>query len=170
MAITDFSTNLSHSIQTTEDIHLSSFFYDKTAVHWHFERKVLNILVKFSRLHRRLSNFWLVGSSEAHNDRLESVETMTEVNVEAKEAPASGPEGGLAVTVGIKVIQTVMFVYDFITFPLYYAIQQPWKATEAMGSIRANAIAKTKTSVTYKPLDKTCPDLESFKAAGIETM
>ena len=99
---------------------------------------------------------------------MESVETMTEVNVEAKEA--EGPEGGLAVTVGIKVIQTVMFVYDFITFPLYYAIQQPWKATEAMGSIRANAISKTKTSVTYKPIDKTCPDIENFKAAGIETM
>lgn len=99
---------------------------------------------------------------------MESVETMTEVNVEAKEA--EGPEGGLAVTVGIKVIQTVMFVYDFITFPLYYAIQQPWKATEAMGSIRANAIGKTKTSVTYKPIDKTCPDIENFKAAGIETM
>ena len=95
---------------------------------------------------------------------------MTEVNVEAKETPNAGSEGGLAVSVGIKVIQTVMFVYDFITFPLYYAIQQPWKATEAMVSTRANAISKTKTSVTYKPIDKTCPDLENFKAAGIETM
>ena len=95
---------------------------------------------------------------------------MTEVKTGAAASARSDNDGGIAVSVGIKVIQTVMFVYDFITFPLYYAIQQPWKATEAMVSVRANPIEKTKTSVTYKPIDKTCPDLENFKAAGIQTM
>ena len=72
-------------------------------------------------------------------------------------------DGGLAVTVGIKMVQGIMFVYDFLTFPLYFAIQQPWKNTEAMASVRANPVNKTKTSVTYKPIDKTCPTLEAFK-------
>ena len=95
---------------------------------------------------------------------------MTEVKTGTEASARSDNDGGIAVSVGIKVIQTVMFVYDFITFPLYYAIQQPWKATEAMVSVRSNVIEKTKTSVTYKPIDKTCQDLENFKAAGIQTM
>ena len=79
-------------------------------------------------------------------------------------------DGGIAVTVGLGLIQTCMFVYDFFTYPLYYAIQQPWKAVEAMNSVRAKPIDETKTSVTYKPVEKSCPDLERFKAAGIQTM
>ena len=79
-------------------------------------------------------------------------------------------DGGIAVTVGLGLIQSIMFVYDFFTYPLYYAIQQPWKATEAMESIRAKPIEETKTSVTYQPIEKTCKDLEKFKEAGIETM
>ena len=79
-------------------------------------------------------------------------------------------DGGIAVTVGLGFIQTCMFVYDFFTYPLYYAIQQPWKKVEAMEAIRANSIEKTKTSVTYKPIEKSCEDLEEFKAAGIQTM
>lgn len=79
-------------------------------------------------------------------------------------------DGGLAVSVGLKLVQSIMFVYDFITFPLYFAIQQPWKNTEAMATIRANPVNKTKTSITFKPIEKTCPELEAFKAAGIETM
>jgi len=79
-------------------------------------------------------------------------------------------DGGIAVTVGLGLIQTCMFVYDFFTYPLYYAIQQPWKAVEAMNSVRAKPIYETKTSVTYKPVEKSCPDLERFKAAGIQTM
>ena len=79
-------------------------------------------------------------------------------------------DGGIAVTVGLGFIQTCMFVYDFFTYPLYYAIQQPWKRVEAMEAIRATRIEETKTSVTYKPIEKSCEDLDKFKAAGIQTM
>ena len=72
-------------------------------------------------------------------------------------------DGGLAVTAALKMVQGIMFVYDFLTFPLYFAIQQPWKNTEAMASVRAHPVNKTKNSVTYKPIDKTCPNLEAFK-------
>ena len=79
-------------------------------------------------------------------------------------------DGGIAVTVGLGFIQTCMFVYDFFTYPLYYAIQQPWKKVDAMGAIRAHPIEETKTSMTFKPIEKSCEDLEKFKAAGIQTM
>ena len=79
-------------------------------------------------------------------------------------------DGGIAVTVGLRLIQSIMFVYDFVTYPLYYAVQQPWKAVEAMDSERAKPIEESKTSITYKPIEKSCPDLEKFKDAGIETM
>ena len=41
-------------------------------------------------------------------------------------------DGGIGVAVGLRLIQSIIFVYDFITYPIYYAYQQPWKATEAI--------------------------------------
>ena len=40
-------------------------------------------------------------------------------------------ESSLMASMGVGVIQTIVFVYDFITFPLYYCAQQPWKRVEA---------------------------------------
>ena len=40
-------------------------------------------------------------------------------------------DSSLMASVGVGVIQTIVFVYDFITFPLYYCAQQPWKRVEA---------------------------------------
>ena len=88
---------------------------------------------------------------------------MTEKQVTSDSGPPPEPDGGIAVSVGLKLVQSIMFVYDFLTFPLYFAIQQPWKNTEAMASIRANPVNKTKTSVTYQPIEKSCPPLEEFK-------
>ena len=42
-----------------------------------------------------------------------------------------GEESSLIASVGVGVIQTIVFVYDFITYPLYYCSQQPWKRVEA---------------------------------------
>ena len=90
---------------------------------------------------------------------------MTEKQVTSDSGPPPEPDGGIAVSVGLKLVQSIMFVYDFLTFPLYFAIQQPWKNTEAMASIRANPVNKTKTSVTYQPIEKSCPPLEEFKVS-----
>ena len=29
-------------------------------------------------------------------------------------------------TIAVGIIQMVMFIYDFFTFPIYYAAQRPW--------------------------------------------
>ncbi len=76
----------------------------------------------------------------------------------------------LMASVGVGVIQTVMFVYDFVTFPVYYACQRPWRAVDAGRRVRAEVVAKTDSEVHYRPTFKTCAQLEEFKAAGIDTM
>ena len=48
----------------------------------------------------------------------------------------------IAATVGVGVVQTAMFIYDFLTFPIYYAAQRPWKAVEAGARIRADIVAR----------------------------
>ena len=72
---------------------------------------------------------------------------------------------GVLSTLGVRVIQTFIFVYDFVTFPFYLAYQRPWNATAAARAIRATPIERTKDSITYKPIDKTCPELERFKVS-----
>ena len=71
--------------------------------------------------------------------------------------------GGVLSTIGVRVIQTMIFVYDFVTFPFYLAYQRPWNATTAASAIRASPIERTKDSITFKPIDKTCPEIEMFK-------
>lgn len=72
---------------------------------------------------------------------------------------------GILSTLGVRVIQTIIFVYDFVTFPFYLAYQRPWNATNAARAIRATPIEKTKDSITFKPIDKTCPEIEKFKVS-----
>ena len=74
--------------------------------------------------------------------------------------------GGVLSTIGVRVIQTIIFVYDFITFPFYYGYQKPWIATTASHAIRAYPIEKTKDSITFQPIDKTCPEIEKFKVSN----
>ena len=76
----------------------------------------------------------------------------------------------MAAAVGVSIIQTIVFVYDFVTYPIYYAAQKPWRRVEAAAQIRALPVATSDTEVTYQPVYKTCAELEEFKAAGIETM
>jgi len=78
--------------------------------------------------------------------------------------------GGLVSSLGVKVIQTLVFVYDVVTFPFYYAYQTPWVQRQAADRVRAHMIERTKTSVTYEPVAKSCPNLDNFKAANIQTM
>jgi hypothetical protein len=72
---------------------------------------------------------------------------------------------GVATKLALKAIQTLVYVYGFITFPLYYAAQRPWIKTEAFKSIRAYPVHKGKGEVTYKPIEKTCADLVRRKSS-----
>ena len=78
----------------------------------------------------------------------------------------TGPCGGVISTVGVRIIQTIVFMYDFVTFPFYLAYQRPWQATQAAAAIRAVPIERTKNTVTFQPIEKTCPELELFKVGA----
>ena len=68
----------------------------------------------------------------------------------------------VAASIGVGVIQTLVFVYDFITYPLYYAVQRPWRRVAASKKTRATIVDKTESEVHIKPIFKTCRDLEKF--------
>ena len=72
------------------------------------------------------------------------------------------PDVSLATNLAVRAIQTLVYVYGFITYPLYYAIQQPWVKREAFKAIRAYPVHKDKGEITYKPFEKTCPELVSW--------
>ena len=69
------------------------------------------------------------------------------------------PAGSLATTIAVKAIQTLVYFYGFLTYPLYYAIQQPWVKREAFKTIRAYPVNKDKGEVTYQPIEKFCKEL-----------
>ena len=48
----------------------------------------------------------------------------------------------MAATVGVGVVQTAMFIYDFLTFPIYYAAQRPWTLVDAGARIRADVVSR----------------------------
>lgn len=82
----------------------------------------------------------------------------------------NGDSSGVLSTIGVRVIQTIIFMYDFVTFPFYLAYQRPWNLTTAARAIRASPIERTKDSITFEPIEKTCPKIEKFKAENIKTM
>lgn len=71
------------------------------------------------------------------------------------------PSASLAATIAVKAIQTLVYFYGFLTYPLYYAIQQPWIKREAYKAIRAYPVHKDKGEITYKPIEKTNPQYVS---------
>ena len=71
------------------------------------------------------------------------------------------PDVSLATNLAVKAIQTLVYFYGFLTYPLYYAIQQPWVKREAFKAVRAYPVHKDKGEITYKPFEKTCPELVS---------
>ena len=65
-------------------------------------------------------------------------------------AKSQEQETSLAVNIGVGVIQTLFFVYDVLTYPLYYAAQQPWKKVTASRKIRSRVIKKSSDELTFE--------------------
>ncbi|KAF7269240.1 acyl-CoA synthetase long-chain isoform X2 [Rhynchophorus ferrugineus] len=49
---------------------------------------------------------------------------------------------GIGFTIGLGILQTLAFIYDFITFPIYVLLQRPWQQRQKSKKIKA-FIAKT---------------------------
>ena len=92
--------------------------------------------------------------------------SASSLNGNVENLEAAQQSDGILSTLGVRVIQTIIFVYDFITFPFYYGYQRPWIAANASHAIRAYPIEKTKDSITFQPIEKTCPEIEKFKVSN----
>ena len=102
-----------------------------------------------------------MASADNHPSRTEKSVSNVDGNITVPEE--NERNSGVLSTLGVRVIQTFIFMYDFITFPFYLAYQRPWHATSAARAIRASPIARTKDSITFEPIEKTCPEIEKFK-------
>ena len=91
---------------------------------------------------------------------------VTAMNNHAGSGPSSAKD--IMATIAVGVIQMAMFIYDFFTFPIYYAAQRPWSVNKTR--IRADIIHRTDSEVLLRPRYQTCDKLEEFKVAGIDTM
>ena len=89
--------------------------------------------------------------------------TVSTVNGNTSVPQEDEQSSGVFSTIGVRVIQTIIFMYDFVTFPFYLAYQRPWNVTTAARAIRASPIQRTKDSITFEPIEKTCPEIEKFK-------
>ena len=58
------------------------------------------------------------------------------------EGGSSSSAKDIAASVGVGVVQTAMFIYDFLTFPIYYAAQRPWTLVDAGNRVRADIVAR----------------------------
>ena len=72
--------------------------------------------------------------------------------------------------VGIWILRIVIFMFDVLTFPLYFAYQRPWSKIRYARETRASIIERTSESITFKPVEKTSPILERFLHENIKTM
>ena len=51
---------------------------------------------------------------------------VVDANMEDEESSLPDPSSVMA-TIGVTLVQAVVFMYDFVTYPLYYCAQKPWK-------------------------------------------
>ena len=78
---------------------------------------------------------------------------------------------GIFTYIGIWIIRAAIFMYDFVTFPVYLIYQRPWKVVKDARKVRATSIERTANSITFKPTEKKCPpSLEMFLTENIKTM
>jgi len=70
----------------------------------------------------------------------------------------------------ICLIQTLVYVYDLVTLPLYAVIMKPWVIREGHGRVRATTIEEDSEKYTVKADYKMNKPLQELVDAGVDTM
>ena len=60
----------------------------------------------------------------------------------------------------LALIQAVVFVYDFVTFPLYTVTQRPWTVVSSYSKERSQVVDQDETSITIKAHHKMTKPLQ----------
>ena len=72
--------------------------------------------------------------------------------------------------VGIWILRIFIFMFDVLTFPLYFVYQRSWRKIILACETRASIIKRTPESITFKPVEQMSPILEKFIHKNIKTM
>jgi len=51
---------------------------------------------------------------------------------DVEDEPLAVDPSNVAASLGVGIIQTIVFIYDFVTYPLYYCMQTPWKQVRVL--------------------------------------
>ena len=87
----------------------------------------------------------------------------------------------IVASIVITIIQSIVFIFDIITFPIYFIIQRPWKLynlkNEAWASEVSSFSSSNESEVTYRSTgkkyyakNKMCKELEENGVDTIEKM
>jgi len=63
-----------------------------------------------------------------------------------------------------------MYIYDILTFPVYFGCQQPWVRKEEFGKVRSDTISASTQEYIIKAPHKMNPPLQELVNAGVDTM
>ena len=78
--------------------------------------------------------------------------------------------GYLVANILITIISIVAFLIDFVTYPIWYFIQRPWKETSLMEMKHAKQVAWGENEVTYRSTKKKHQLCIEADQKGIDTM
>ncbi len=67
-------------------------------------------------------------------------------------------------------IQTIVCVWDFITYPIYQALQRPWERRKAMNRIRAKVVRSSAEEIVYESPEIQCAADRDLTRAKVDTM
>lgn len=77
---------------------------------------------------------------------------------------------GFWISGAIHAIKALSYVYDLLTFPVYLILQRPWEKRKASRRIKARAISKDDTTITYRSVDSPGPMHIMLDREKIETL
>ena len=64
----------------------------------------------------------------------------------------------------IAVLEILLFIWDFITYPVYFLVQQPWRKTPKIKKTRARIVTHGATEVTIRAVQMESKVKEELKA------
>ncbi|XP_014282035.1 long-chain-fatty-acid--CoA ligase 4 isoform X3 [Halyomorpha halys] len=70
----------------------------------------------------------------------------------------------------IGAIKVVSFVYDVVTYPVYFVLQRPWQKKQLSRRVKAKVIAKDDKSITYRTVDSPKEVYIEMVKNNIDTM
>ncbi|XP_023343813.1 LOW QUALITY PROTEIN: long-chain-fatty-acid--CoA ligase 4-like [Eurytemora carolleeae] len=70
----------------------------------------------------------------------------------------------------LYILKGLIYIYDIISFPIYYSVQAPWIRLEEFKMKRSEVVTASTTEYTIRSPHKMTPALQELINAGVDTM